>query len=351
MQIHYSSLHNLDMGVDDPIRKAIPADFNSYMKAYIEFATKENDSSREYTVIDANRTVMNCVTSMYSDLIRHPEGGLDLKIADELSDSIARKLLDTERAVQERVGQMTNVQKGSIVQALTLSSEGYKFVIAKVEHSEWYDGETLLKNFGFPSENKRVWKSAVIELESTDENIIFKSIKCYINNNAKYWTADFLEVQEAKDDTTNTRAVYAAVEKVLKPIKESSLQDYYNLRNSFVRELQTEQVINYSDMVERLVGDYSPSLEQVNASELKNALLVLKDAGKFDTQFHTDPKVMKRNKKTSVPVSAEIEVLIKEGLPNWEGNFLICKKTDGRNYLMIRCTNPKTLSAFPLDRE
>ena len=150
MQILYSSLHNLDMGVDEPIRKVIPIDFNSYMDAYIEFATKENDSSREYTVIDANRTVMNCVTSMYNNLINQPEDGPDVKVANELSDSIARKLLDTERAVQERVGQMTNVQKGSIVQAFILSSEGCKIVIAKVEHSEWYDGETLLKNFGFP---------------------------------------------------------------------------------------------------------------------------------------------------------------------------------------------------------
>jgi hypothetical protein len=321
------------------------------MDTYIEFATKENDSSREYTVIDANRTVMNCVTSMYSQIISQSECGFDKSIVDELSDSIALKLLDTERAVQERIGQMTNVQKGSVVQAVISSSEGYRIVIAKVEHSEWYDGETLEKNFGFPGENKRVWKSVVIEIESTDEGIMFKSIKCYINNNAKYWTTDFLEVQEAKDDTTNTRAVYNAVEKILKPLKDKSVQDYYNLRNSFVRELQTEQIINYSEMVTRLVEDYSPSSEQTNIGELKIALLGLRDTGKFDTQFHTDPKVMKKNKKTTIPVTAEIEVLIKEGLPEWQNNFLICKKADGRNYLMVRCTNPQTIEAFPLDKD
>ena len=37
------------MTQDRPVRKAIPADFNSYMDAYIKFATTENDSSREYT--------------------------------------------------------------------------------------------------------------------------------------------------------------------------------------------------------------------------------------------------------------------------------------------------------------
>lgn len=47
MRIIYSSLHNLDMSQDAPIKKVIPTDFNSYMNAYIDFATKENDSSRE----------------------------------------------------------------------------------------------------------------------------------------------------------------------------------------------------------------------------------------------------------------------------------------------------------------
>ena len=45
MQILYSSLHNQDMAQDRPVRKAILADFNSYMDAYIKFATTENGSS------------------------------------------------------------------------------------------------------------------------------------------------------------------------------------------------------------------------------------------------------------------------------------------------------------------
>ena len=53
MQILYSSLHNLDMAQDRPVRKAIPADFNSYMDAYIKFATTENNSSREYNPIES----------------------------------------------------------------------------------------------------------------------------------------------------------------------------------------------------------------------------------------------------------------------------------------------------------
>lgn len=115
MQILYSSLHNLDMSQGTPIKKNIPADFNSYVEAYIKFATEDNDSSREYNPIDVNRTVLRCVSDIFEDVLQ--QGGVvtnddNLK---ELSDSIALKLLDVEKIVQERISHITDVQKGSIV--------------------------------------------------------------------------------------------------------------------------------------------------------------------------------------------------------------------------------------------
>lgn len=50
---------------------------------------------------------------------------------DELTDSIALKLLDVEKAVQERIGQMTDMQKGSIVQALLKDEESYKYIVKR----------------------------------------------------------------------------------------------------------------------------------------------------------------------------------------------------------------------------
>lgn len=48
MQILYSSLHNLNMDADDPIRKEIPSDFGPYLESYIEFATTSNDTYDGY---------------------------------------------------------------------------------------------------------------------------------------------------------------------------------------------------------------------------------------------------------------------------------------------------------------
>ena len=353
----YSSLHNLDLASENPVNKEIPEDFNSYMESYIKFATGENPSSREYTVIDTNRTVMNCIIQIFS-LVQQgyarPNFENDEQAQEDevqvFFDSIAKKLLDTEKTVQERMSHLTSVQKGSIVQAMIEDDDGYKYVIAKVEHSEWIDGETFQKNFGFPGENKKVWKSAVLSLDENDVTIIFKSIKAYVNNQAVYWTNDFLEVKEANSNTSNTRAVLNVVESVLKPVKSSSPQDYYNLRNSAIRELQTDQLINYPEMVGRLLDNYDPANAGINTTELKNNLISKSSSIGFDTQFHADPNVVKKNKKVLVKVSPSIDVVVKESLPNWESNFRIHRKTDGSNYLMVRCEDPNTLRSFPEDQ-
>ena len=350
MRILYSSLHNLDMKQDNPVRKTIPADFNSYMDAYIKFATKENSTSREYNPIDSNRMVLQCVSSIFS-IIYQGFSDMEYETLNELADSIAMKLLDVEKAVQERIGHMTDVQKGSIVQALLVDNDNYKYVIAKVEHSEWYDGETLEKNFGFPGENKRVWKSAVINIDIANGDILFSSIKVFVNHPAKYWSADFLEVKEAKTDAINTKTVLHATEKILKEIKGSSLQDYYSIRNTIVHELQSAQIINYTEMVGRLLDNYVPVSNNIIVEDLKEKLLAAREKYGFDTQFHTDPKAIKGPGKIQILISPAISVLVKEGIPNWENHFFIREKADGRTFIMIRCDNPDILSAFPKDEE
>lgn len=350
MQILVRSLHNIDLTAEEPIRKQIPDDFAPYIEAYIQFATQENDAIREYTAVDNNRTVMNCVlqlaTACYGQSL---ETITENEQLSGFMESIALKLFETEKRLQERLQQFTQIQKGSIVQALVRDNEVYQYVIAKVEHSEWYDGETLQKTFGFPSENKKVWKSVVIRMEMHEDVILITSIKVYVNTSAQYWTDDFLEVKVAKDNTVNTKKVFHAVESQLTKLKQKSPQDYYNLRNSIVRELQSNQVINYNEMITRIVGGYSPTDESINMPELTQKLIELAGRGDFDTQFQTDPNVMKRKKRTVLKVSDYVEVLVTEGLPDWATRFKISRKPDGSNYLMVKCDNSEILRAFPDD--
>ena len=345
MQIIYRSLHNLDMNRDAPIKKEIPEDFDPYMDAYMEFATSENNSLREYSLADSDRAVFRCISDIFTDVKKHGGVDYDSNTLDAQANLIAQKLLDIEKNVQDRIKHMTNVQKGSIVQALLFDDdERYKYVIAKVEHSEWIEGETLKKNFGFPGENKRVWKSAVIDLDMVDDSVIFSSIKAYINTKAIYWTSDFLEVQEKRTDAANTKAVLHTIDRVLKSIKEESLQDYYTLRNALVHELQSDQIINYHELISELLDNYQPASDAVNIQAIRKKLF---DKDGFDTQFQTAPESIKESGKIKITVSSSIDVLVKKGLPDWREEFLVQEMKDGSTYLMIRCDNEDTLSAFP----
>lgn len=349
MQILYSSLHNLNMDLDDPIRKDIPEDFDSYMSSYIEFATAENNISRNYLVRDNNRTVMNCIADLLLDVIAQGDVVTDSDVPDQRANSIALKLLDTEKNAQEKVKGVSTIQKGSIIQALIKNAGDYCYVIAKVEHTEWIDGETFKKNFGFPGENKRVWKSAVLPLTIVNHEVSFGKVKCYVNTQAKYWTESFLEVEQAKDDKTNTVAVFKTIDKALKPLKKTSPSDFYNLKNSATHELQIEQDINYPDMVSRLLDNYQSNDDSVNVDGIKGELLSAMEQGRFDSQFHTDPKAIKRGKKISIPVSPTVDIVIKAAQDNWRDEFMSHETVDGKKYIMIRCEDDDTFRSFHRD--
>ena len=349
MQILYSSLHNLDLAMDSPIRKKMPSDFTTFMEAYVEFATTENKNSREYVPIDPNRTVLRCVSSIYTDVLEQDDEVADDTRLVKLTDSIALMLLTVEKNVQARISQLTEVQKGSIVQALLKDKDSYQYVIAKVEHSEWIDGETLEMNFGFPGNNKKVWKSAVIDLSLGDDEILFDSIRVYVDHPAKYWSDEFLEVKEAKSDSKNTKAVLRAFEQALKTIKNVSFGDYYNIKNSVVHDLQSDKDINYHDLVEKTIDRYQPLSDEVDLVLVKQKLISAGETNNFDTQFHTDPEAIKTAGKIKIHVSPAIDVTVKEGLSNWRDNFKTYIKPDGRTYIMIKCDNQETLQMFPKD--
>lgn len=346
MEILYRSLHNLDLSIENPVRKEIPSDFNSYIVEYIKFATTENKVSRIYFVPDHNTTVMHCIADLSADVVRQGNTVIDKTIPLELSDSIARKLLAIEQTVQTRMAHITDVQRGSIVQALILEDGGYRFVIAKVEHSEWYDGETLAKNFGFPGENKRVWKSAVVDLSAEDGNVIHGNIKVFCNTGALYWARDFLEVKEANSDKVNTENVLNIVGRELRrSVKKKSLYDYYNLKNSLNHALQSDQMINYSDLIGDLFDTYQPSDPSIDKEAVRRKLLSHADGEKFDTQFHADPSVVKKNSKTKYRVNAYVNLIVEE-VHDREALIKAKKWPSGEQVLIVSCDDDDTFEAF-----
>lgn len=194
MDILFKSFHNIN--VPENIIRAIPIpeDFDGFMTEFLLYSL-QNGSIKRYKMIDRNSEVLSCIHRIAEKCLVDVQKDMDDTL--ELSNSIALKLLREEQAAQQLVGKMgIAIQRGSLIQTMLKTNEGALFfIVAKVEHSEWYEGESLEKKFGFPGEKKSVWKSAIIPLEET--GILSEAdIKVYRNNSSKYWTDKFLELQE-----------------------------------------------------------------------------------------------------------------------------------------------------------
>lgn len=345
--ILYKSFHNINVADGTLSRKNMPEDFDGFVNDYIAFAIR-NGNNKEYSITDYNLTVAHCVFSIAS--IATSAKQLSQEKIDELdglSDSIANKLLIAEQQAQQRITAMgKQIKLGSLIQALITMDGEYKFIVAKVEHSEWYDGESLRKNLGFPSEKKNVWKSAVFPM-IVDEDITFDSVRVYTDNDAKYWAQHFLELSEKRNDSTNTKTVCDAVELLLKRhVRSQSDQDYYILKNSLIQTLKTPQLVNYYDMIEKLVGKYQPAKEDLNMDGLKKALQDLPGKGTFDCQFMTVPGAVSKHRRIKFPITNAIELSIEEGVSNYYDSVTAVELTGGKKCLQIECHNDRTYNMF-----
>lgn len=350
--ILYKSFHNINVSTGTLTRKNMPEDFDSFVNSYIAFAIR-NGNNKEYTVLDLNSTVIHCVSSIAAIVINNLKPTEDdLLELDSFSNSIATKLLIEEKNAQNRIAAMgKQIKLGSLIQALIKhDNDEYMYIIAKVEHSEWYDGESLRKNLGFPSEKKNVWKSAVLPMVVQDD-ISFDSVHVYTDNEAKYWAQQFLELTEKRNDQTNTSIAFDAIEIELKRrIKRESERDYYYLRNSVIKTLKSRQLINYDDMIENLVGQYQPDEPALKMAELKAALLALPEKKKFDRQFVSVPDAIKKRRKLKFPVTNAIELSIEEGTANYRDTVKAVELDGGKKYLQIECHYPDTYKLFSSPR-
>ena len=207
MTILYTSFHILDLDNDTVQRKEMPEEFQVFVKEYIEYANA-NEKNKIYTIHDEQTQVVSCIRQM----------ALNQDKCEVLTDSIADKLLTSEKLAQAKIYRMgSNVKKGSLIQALVQnSSDELLYVVAKVEHSKWYDGNDLSKKYGFSGDKKSLWKSAVFSMYEINSHIVFKDIKVYSDTMAKYWTVSFLELEEARDDAKNTYSAFKAIDNELK---------------------------------------------------------------------------------------------------------------------------------------
>lgn len=352
LAVLFKAMHSIDIDANEIREKTqIPQEFENFINELINFITN-NSNVKNYKVHDDNTQTVACVSRIItyvncSDaMLEH--GNIIEQIHDQ-SESIADKLLRVEVEAQQQIeatGQ--NVKKGSLIQALISDiNDNLYFVLAKVEHREWYDGESLLKNFGFPNDKKNVWKSVVFQVSLDEGNIVFERIQVYTDNAAKYWANQFLELEEERNDSTNTRLVFSLVEQTLERcVKKISESDYTILRNTLIGEMKKQRLINYDEFIDELVLDYYPENQALNMQEVRAKLIKIGNQNKFDKQFQTDPSQVKARRKHKYKPISGVELSIVGAIDNLKRNIRSKESDENGRYLEICCTDNETFEAF-----
>ena len=197
---------------------------------------------------------------------------------------------------QKTIG--NRIQRGSLLQAIVYNEEKerYEYYLSKFEHAEFYSELDFIKTIGIQIKNTKVYKSCRLIFSVNDEDCIeFEDAEVYVNNNAKYWSGEFLELSEASTDEYNTKTSFNEIRKCLNiNVKKQYPADHPILFNAFYGYFKKEKrTINYYDMLDEIMDGYvGTDMSKDDVERLKAKLESLPKTKKFDTQFTTNPDVI-----------------------------------------------------------
>lgn len=350
MDILFKVMHKIDYETQQYEKRNMPEHFNNYVKRVISEACT-NRNIREYKVGDRDGDV---ITNIKLIAQKFKEEQFQEDTINVYCDNIAQKLLDTEIECQEYresrnlPGQLL---KGSLLQALVYDEEKkiHQMLLAKVESSEWFDDSDYEIKTGFPKNGHKIWKTCVIDL-NIEENIDISRIVVYVDNGAKYWAKDFIQIVETQSDQKNTELAFKYLDQILqKKIKKVSPSDHMVLRNSLIRYFRSEKFIDYYEMIQDIFIDYTPQLiEKDTYNNIIEQLGQLPEKRGFDCQFTSVPKVIKARIKSVFKVTNEIQLTINDSLEGEVSDYIesFTDRETGQQYIKIKTDDQQTYETF-----
>lgn len=350
MEILHKSIFIIDYDNENLTRRIIPDDFNEFIDNLIDHINT-NTSVRKYKPKSQTTQVVTCVR----EIIKNEKDTSKADKIDEIQQNyfleIAKRLLDVEIKIQAQIGHTgKNVKKGSLVQALVYLEDEMEYcvLIAKVEHTGFFDDLELRHRTGFSSEQKKIWKSCILDIIISEEGILVDNAKIYLEKEVKYWPESFLELEEMLSDENNTKRAFKYIEDTLRSnLKKAAPSDYTILRNSIIGQLKSAQHIDYNDMIDNIFDNYVPTdvlLDKVNA--IRSKLLSLPEDKNFDRQFVSIPSAINARIKDIYKINNNIDLKINGYVGDIKETIKSIEDNDGKRYLKIRTDNEETYKSF-----
>ncbi|WP_368160884.1 nucleoid-associated protein [Aeromonas sp. R5-3] len=318
------SLHKVDVKSAGPVPMALDGTAEG-LKTYTELVLKdllESPRSRFFKFKDMDELVASSLVTLSK--------GADWKAK---SNQIARKLYDVEITVQDKIKQMTNVKAGGLLQLKVKHDGCLKFVLIKIDNSDYLDEVNLSLKSGLPTSKDRLQKAAVITFnsESTVDEVIVSDSKATIT---EYWYLSFLVAEQLQDSETNTKNAFAAIDNLLsKEVKNVSPVDYWFLRNDIINHFRNESSLAYDDLVNK-VKSHKPETEEFKAKfgsfVEKFEALPTTSPRPFDTQFDLEPSVIRARIVRKVMLDSNFELRINGEVKDLKSRISASKDEKGK---------------------
>lgn len=335
MQIFYKYI--IQIASDNQYKiKELVGDVDENIRELLNYIVLKREK-REYAIIEGkgiSRQVIDFARALTVSV--EEEQGPDL---DALAGRIAGKYIETTSKMGKRV------KTGNLLLALLRDdSQKLQFIAAQIDNEGFFERETLKKMFGFPDDNKKIWKTAVFRFTEAPD-ICIEQVFVDTNGRAKYWADMFLGLKAIRLAKENTNKVILEVDRVLREnVGGVSEQDYAVLRYTVLHKLLRDGIdFNYNDLINELFEGYSsrdPKFNSDCVNHVKDLLYKLPDEAHFDTLFVTDSSAVKpdsTNRKIEVDNGIELKL-------DWDVNpFDVISSDidthDGSTYIKIRCSD------------
>ena len=320
-------------------------EFDSYIKGLIK-NINENETTRLFKLRTDTTEVINCVQNVVQKF--------DNDKVDEINkyyQNIANRLLNEEIKMQEKIIKLkTSVKKGSLIEVLLKDGNTYSVLIAKVEHKSFFDYIKFEKRTVYSTEDNKMWKSCLFKFEKNDDEISIQEIKVFLDNNAKYWTDNFLELDPMNEDDINTNNAFKTIDMVLtRNVKKVFPKDYTTLRNSVICYFRNKDMFNFDEMYDTIFKTYNPidMNSDIYKANVIDKINKVKASDKFDNQFRINQSLIKAKIKKVYEVNNNIEIKIMDGIENLHDIISSFEDTrTGDKYIKIKTNNEETYNSF-----
>ena len=352
MKVLLKSVYVVDNNADllKHIKKTTP-DLDEYIKSTMDYVTNHK-STKRFKPRRENTEVIACSREIVTHVIKQNNSDLDDEKIYNNFHEIAERLFNSEKEVQAGLNKnlKSTLRKGSFIQALVYDdrSDKYLIVFIKVNHTLYLHGEKFRIEDGIIL-NKKDWRSCQFNINTDDVSYPkFESADVYLDTNAKYWTNDFLELDEETTDEKNTQNAFNYIDKILvRTIKRNYPYDHTHIRNAFVFRFRQPGIASFEEIVSDILDGYEPHDSDVKKiKELKKKLLSDKGIDDFDHQFNIIPTAVNAKIKKEYNIRNGIELKIYDGVENLDKVIDAYEDEIGDKYIKILVENEDTYNSF-----